>query len=62
MKIVIKETEQSMDVCLLTDDLELDLAVRFDSFDEALAFAEDWADWIGCQHIQILNAKQSAAA
>lgn len=60
MKITISDDGTRIDVCLLTADLELDLAVRFDDFDEAMEFAQDWADWIGCDAVEVTRPAAAA--
>ena len=52
MKIVVFQAGRQCDVCLLTEDLELDLAVRFDTLAEASEFAELWGEWMDCKTIE----------
>ena len=48
MMIKVLQDGTRFDVCLMTADLALDLAVRFDDYSEAMDFAELWSDWMGC--------------
>lgn len=56
MKITVFQDARGCAVCLLTEDLELDLAVRFDTREDATEFAELWAEWIGCGQIEFADA------
>lgn len=62
MKITVHDDGTSCDVSLLTDDLAIDLAVRFECFDEAKAFAELWADWIECDAVEVTRTGAARTA
>lgn len=53
MKIRVTQKDNHIDVSLLTANLELDLAVRFEALAEAVDFAKLWGDWIGCDDITV---------
>jgi len=54
MKIEVTRDGTHIDVTLLTGEEDKDMSVRFVGFDDAVEFAEIWADWIGCDDIRIL--------
>lgn len=52
MKITLTQDAKGCLVCVLSEDLELDLAVRFHALDDAAEFADLWAEWIGCTDVE----------